>query len=148
MFVVDTNILLYAVNELDPRYARAKNLIQQWQRQVSPWHSTWSVFYEFMRVATHPSVYQNPLSPDEAGKFLKAIDDSPGFSLLTESERHAHFFSGLVSARHPTTGNHWHDAHIVALMLEHGISMIYSCDRDFHRYQGIKVIDPLVLENP
>lgn len=36
-----------------------------------------------------------------------------------------------------------HDSHIVALMRQHGVTIIYTNDSDFHRFAGIDVIDPL-----
>jgi predicted nucleic acid-binding protein len=35
-----------------------------------------------------------------------------------------------------------HDAHIVALCLEHGVSEIITGDRDFSRFAGLKVVNP------
>jgi predicted nucleic acid-binding protein len=39
-------------------------------------------------------------------------------------------------------GNLVSDAHLVALMLEHGIATIWSHDRDFRKFRGITVRDP------
>ena len=35
------------------------------------------------------------------------------------------------------------DAHVAALMFEHGIGTIYTHDADFKRFHGIEVVDPL-----
>jgi predicted nucleic acid-binding protein len=40
------------------------------------------------------------------------------------------------------TGNLIHDAHIAALLLEHGVKEIYTADRGFRRFRGFKVTDP------
>lgn len=39
-------------------------------------------------------------------------------------------------------GNLVSDAHLVALMHEHGVSTIWSHDRDFRKFSGITVKDP------
>jgi predicted nucleic acid-binding protein len=39
-------------------------------------------------------------------------------------------------------GNLVPDAHLVALMHQHGISTIWSHDRDFRKFEGITVRDP------
>jgi uncharacterized protein len=39
-------------------------------------------------------------------------------------------------------GNLVPDAHLVALMVEHGVSTIWSGDRDFRKFSGITVKDP------
>jgi predicted nucleic acid-binding protein len=33
-----------------------------------------------------------------------------------------------------------HDAHVVALALEHGFGEILTEDRDFHRFPGVRVV--------
>jgi predicted nucleic acid-binding protein len=40
------------------------------------------------------------------------------------------------------SGNLIHDAHIVALCLEHGAGELLTGDRDFARFAGIQVTDP------
>jgi hypothetical protein len=37
-----------------------------------------------------------------------------------------------------------HDAHIAALCIEHGVSEPNSGDRDFRRFSGLTVRDPIV----
>jgi predicted nucleic acid-binding protein len=39
-------------------------------------------------------------------------------------------------------GNLVTDAHIVALMRQHGVGTIMTRDRDFRRFEGIRAIDP------
>jgi len=46
----------------------------------------------------------------------------------------------LVSGR--ATGNLVHDAHIAAVLLEHGVHEVWTADRDFARFPGLKVHDP------
>jgi toxin-antitoxin system PIN domain toxin len=143
MFVVDTNILLYGAVRQFADHEAARRLIEEWTDDVTPWHSTWSIFYEFMRVSTHAAVFKRPLRPDQAWQFLSHLLLSPGFSLLPESSEHGAFVTKLVSLRKPVQGNLWHDAHTVALMMEHGVLEIRTADTDFHRFEGIRVVNPL-----
>jgi predicted nucleic acid-binding protein len=46
----------------------------------------------------------------------------------------------LVSGR--ASGNLVHDAHIAALLLEHGVREVWTSDRDFSRFAGLKVRHP------
>jgi hypothetical protein len=39
-------------------------------------------------------------------------------------------------------GNLAHDAHIAALVMEHGVSELWTADRDFARFPGIPVRNP------
>jgi len=45
------------------------------------------------------------------------------------------------------TGNLAHDAHIAALVVEHGVSELWSTDRDFARFPGINVRNPFETQN-
>jgi hypothetical protein len=40
------------------------------------------------------------------------------------------------------TGNLIHDAHIAALCVEHGVTELFTGDRDFARFRGFKISDP------
>jgi predicted nucleic acid-binding protein len=40
-------------------------------------------------------------------------------------------------------GNLVHDAHIAAVLAEHGVRRIYTRDQDFRRFPGLEVVDPL-----
>ena len=47
-----------------------------------------------------------------------------------------------VARRAGATGNLLHDAHIAALCLEHGVSELITGDRDFTRFEGLRIRDP------
>ena len=73
MFVVDTNILIYAADQRSQFYPKAKALVENWMQSLTPWYATWGIFYEFMRVATHPSVSNKPWSWQQAAGFVDAL---------------------------------------------------------------------------
>ncbi len=45
------------------------------------------------------------------------------------------------------TGNLVPDAHLVALMLEHGVRTIWTRDRDFRKFAGLIVHDPFAEDH-
>jgi len=143
MFVVDTNVLVYAADREAAGHEQCRELLQAWRQQPEPWYLTWSVVYEFLRVTTHPRVFRRPWTPTAAWGFVDAILASPSLALLTESERHASVLSALLQEVPELTGNLVHDAHTAALMIEHGVRRIYTRDTHFHRFHGIQVLDPL-----
>lgn len=147
MFVVDTNLFIYAVHKESKYHQKARRLIQDWQKRALPWHSTWSIFYEFLRVVTHPAVFAAPLNAKQAASFLESLMESPGFSLLSPTEKHRFYWKQALEATSHIRGNLWHDAHIVVLMQEHGITEIQTADADFHRFEGIKVKNPLKIKS-
>lgn len=143
MFVVDTNILLYAADRDSPDHAPCRKHLDAWRRQSSPWHLTWGVVYEFLRVATHPNVFRKPLSLAEAWSFVEATLASPSISLLVATERHKQVAGEVFSELPDIRGNLVFDAHTAILMREHGIKTIYTRDMDFNRFPFVDVIDPL-----
>lgn len=143
MFVVDTNILVYAADKESPGHRRCRALVEQWRRQTTPWYVTWGIAYEFIRVVTHPRVLRRPLSPADAWRFLDALFASPQLRILTETDRHRHVAAEVFAEVSGITGNTVFDAHTAILMRENGVRVIYTCDTDFRRFTFLKVIDPI-----
>ncbi len=145
MFVVDTNIFVYAANKSCPEHKTCFSFLENCLSSSTPWHSTWSVFYEFMRIVTHPRVFPKPFKTIEAWKFLETCLSSPSLSLLVETERHQLVAKEILEGKLLLAGNILHDTRTAILMKEHGLRRIYSRDSDFHRFDFLEVIDPLSL---
>jgi len=97
--------------------------------------------YEFVRVVTHPRVFDPPSDLITVLEDLDALLRVPTLSLLGEGSRHpGHMRLAVESGR--ATGNLAHDAHIAALCIEHGVREIWTADRDFTRFPGLVVRDP------
>lgn len=148
MFVVDTNVLLYAANADAPQHDACSSLLQEWRPRREPWFLTWGICYEFMRVVTHPQVLEHPWSAAAAAGYLEALLASPGLTLLQETERHATVARSVIDEMPSLRGSLLHDAHIAILMREHGIRRIVTNDSDFHRFGFVQVIDPLAGPHP
>lgn len=143
VFCIDTNILLHAAIEELEHYRVLAPKIDSWRKSGTRWHSTWSVFYEFIRVATDPSIFKKPLSVKQAWSFLKAVMESESFSLLLETENHSQIIERIMEQNPSLRGSIWHDVHIAALMQEHGIKEMYTLDTGFHKIKEITVLNPL-----
>ncbi len=143
MFVVDTNVLVYAANSACPEHAACRSLLERTRPRPLPWYTTWGILYEFLRVSTHPRVFTQPWSIDQAWDFVAGLLASPSLGVLVETPRHAGIAARLLGDVPAMKGNLLHDAHTAVLMLEHGIRRIYTRDTDFHRFPSIEVLDPL-----
>lgn len=146
MFVVDTNILVYAADTSAPEHPRCRALLEGWRRRKGAWYLTWGICYEFLRVATHARVFRSPWSADRALDFLVAIWASPGLGMLVPTERHGEVLTEVVKDVPFLAGNLVHDATTAVLMREHGIRRICTRDTDYHRFPFLEPIDPLVTE--
>lgn len=141
MRALDTNILVFAIIRTSPQHARARDLLAECSEGAQAWALPWPCVYEFLRVVTHPRIYHPPVPPDVALGDVRAILASPSLMLLSETPRHAELMDAVVRGAR-VSGNLIHDAHIAALCLEHGVSELWTGDRDFHRFAELRVVDP------
>lgn len=146
MFVVDTNVLVYAADESAPEHERCRMLLEGWRRNSGAWYVTWGICYEFLRVVTHPRVLRRPWTVDAGVQFLEALQESPGLGQLAPTDRHARVLADVVADVPGLAGNLLHDTHTAVLMREHGIRRICTRDTDFHRFPFLEPIDPLRAE--
>lgn len=147
MFVVDTNILVYAVNGNDPAHEVCKTALAGWRHRAEPWCLTWGICFEFLRVVTHRRAFPSPLRASDAWKLLDVLLESPGLKVLAPSERYPGIVQNILDEIPLLTGNDMHDMAIAALMRDHGIKTIYTRDTGFHRFGFLEVIDP-TTQNP
>ena len=143
MFVVDTNILLYAVNPDSPDHRLALELIEDWRRGDRSWFLTWGIVYEFLRVSTHRSIFPNPLKLGVAREWLGLILAAPTCGILVETDRHWELLGELARDHVRLGGTVVHDFHIAAVMKEHGVTEIRTADTDFHQFEFLQVRNPL-----
>ncbi|MGH9430705.1 MAG: PIN domain-containing protein, partial [Terriglobia bacterium] len=109
MFLVDTNLLIPAAIREASEHERAERLLAEWGGATEHWHATWSVIYEFMRVATHRSVFAHPLTFAEAWSFIESLGSSPSFGILVETDRHEEVVRELTREYPRMSGNRLHD---------------------------------------
>lgn len=142
MFLVDTNVLVYAVNADSAFHARAREWLAHQCSRPDAWYTTWPILYEFLRVTTHPRVLPRPFTLMNAWSFISGLLASPGLSILVPTHRHSEIAATVLSELPFLAGNILHDAHTAILMREHGIRRICTRDTDFHRFPFLEVFDP------
>ncbi|REJ83191.1 MAG: PIN domain-containing protein [Acidobacteria bacterium] len=141
MIAVDTNILIYARREELPEHGVALDLLKSLAEGRVLWALPWPSVYEFLRVVTHPRVFDPPTDLDAALDDLASLLRSPSLVLLGEGR--GHFRELRKAARSARVfGNLVHESHIAALCLEHGVTELLTRDRDFARFAGLATRDP------
>jgi uncharacterized protein len=138
---VDANVLLYASNSDDPSHRDARELLERLASGPGLLYLFWPTIMGFLRIATHPAIFPDPLSPARAIATVAKLIERP--NVRTEAEGAGFWETYRRVASEDTRGNHVPDAHLAALMRSHGVSTIYTRDRDFRRYDGVAVRDPL-----
>lgn len=146
MFVVDTNVLVYAADTRAAEHDRCRSLLEAWRERSGAWYLSWGICYEFLRVVTHPRVFRLPWTARAANGFLEALRESPGLGMLVPGERHGEVLAEVLEAVPLLSGNLMHDVETAVLMREHGVRRICTRDTDFHRFPFLEPIDPLAGE--
>jgi toxin-antitoxin system PIN domain toxin len=141
MIVVDANLLIYAYDISCPDHAKARAWIESAFSGDEDIGLPWQSVAAFLRVLTYPSTQGERLTMPQA---LAVVDEwmkLPNVRMLSAGDRHWSFFRDMLlngSVRGKLTS----DAVIAALALEHG-GVVYSNDRDFARFSGLRWVNPL-----
>ncbi|MBI2336333.1 MAG: PIN domain-containing protein [Deltaproteobacteria bacterium] len=142
---IDTNLFVYATYSSFPEHSKAKDFLKNCLQENDLWYFSWGVIYEYLRVVTHPQLFKGQtLTLEAALQNVVFFSSAPNITILAETEDHLTYLRDLSKWNFRLVGNLIHDAHHVALMREHDISIIYTADSDLHRFPKIKVVNPLL----
>jgi hypothetical protein len=142
VIAVDTNILVYAHREDSPFHAAALESVIGLAEANAAWAIPWPCVHEFLAVVTHPRIYDPPTPLGAALDQVDAWLESPTLVMLAESEQHWAALRPLLAAGR-IGGGRVHDARVAALCRQHGVRELWSADRDFSRFAGVPVVNPL-----
>ena len=143
MIAVDTNILVYAHREDSPFHAAAIERLTELAEGPATWAIPWPCLHEFLSIVTHPRIYVPPSPLTRALEQVDAWLGSPMLALLAESATHWPTLRALLVAGR-VTGPRVHDGRVAALCRQHGVRELWSADRDFSRFAGLAVVNPLI----
>ncbi len=138
---VDANILIYASDRESPYHERARDEIERCSNGPEPLYLFWPVVIAYLRVSTHPSVFVRPLRFADASGNIERLLERRHVRAPGEDQGFWRTFSAAATAA-SARGNLVPDAHIVALMRQYGVATIVTRDRDFRRFDGVRVRDP------
>ena len=141
-FGIDVNILLYASDATSSLHAKAADFLGRCAGGREVFYLTWPTLMGYLRMATHPAIFDRPLSPADAVRNVEALLAAPSCRVLTEEEGFWDVYRE-VTKDVPTRGNLVPDAHLAALLSQHGVVTIYTHDRDFRKFSFLDVRDPV-----
>ena len=143
MRVVDVNILIYAHRIEAPAHAASRAWLTQARDDDHQLGLADIVLAGFLRVVTNRRAFRDPTPFDIAQEFIDGLIAGPSARRLAPGERHWSMFMDLCRLS-AATGNLVTDAYIAALAIEHGATLV-TADRDFLRFPGLRVENPLRL---
>lgn len=140
-FSIDANVLLYASDRGSPFHARAAAFMAARAAGPDLFCVAWPTIMSYLRIATHSAIFSSPLSPDEAAQNIQGLLVLPHVRTLGEDEGFWDVYRG-VSGALPVRGNLVPDAHLAALLRQHGVAVLYTNDADFKRFAFLRVVNP------
>ena len=143
MIALDTNLLVYAHREDVPWHENAYKCIKDKAESTAPWGIPWPCIHEFLAIVTHPRIYAPPTPIQKAVEQVDVWMESPSLVLLGETGEHWAHLRALISTGR-ITGPMIHDARVAAICLQHGVREIWTADRNFGRFKGIRTRNPLL----
>jgi toxin-antitoxin system PIN domain toxin len=143
MIAVDTNLLVYSHREESPWHEVAAARVTELAEAREPWAIAWPCLHEFLAIVTHPRIYAPPTPLDAALDQVDAWLASPSLALLAEAEGYWPELRSLLTDGR-IAGPQVHDARVAGLCRLHGVRELWSADRDFGRFGGLRVRNPLV----
>ena len=138
---VDANILLYASDETSPKHVRAREFLSERAAGSEITYFAWSTLFAYLRIATHPRIFEHPLSPGVAMANVEALLELPRVRVLSEVDGFWDHYRDVTRSI-PVRGNLVPDANLVALLRQHGVRVLYTNDRDFRKFDAIETRDP------
>ncbi len=141
MMLVDANVLLYAYDAESPRHASARRWLAAELSSGRPVRLALITLLAFVRIASDHRVFARPLYPGDACALIESWLDQPNVQLLQPGRRTWQLL-GRICQEGQARGAMVMDAHLAALALEHGAS-IATTDRDFTRFSGVELVNPV-----
>jgi toxin-antitoxin system PIN domain toxin len=141
LILIDVNVLIYAHRADSSGHEGYRNWLTEVLKNDSPYGIWDLVLSAFLRIVTHPRIFQDPTPLETAFPFVNEIRDRPNCVLLSPGERHWDIFTHLsktVGAR----GNLIPDAYLAALAIESGTELV-TTDRDYARFPNLRWRHPL-----
>ena len=141
MIVPDLNLLVFAYNQAAPFHNDARRwwegLVNGTERVGIPWVGAAG----FVRLMTHRSAIDQPVTPSEAIDTIESWFRYPHVTPLNPGAEHLSLFRQALAAA-GVGGNLVTDAHVAALAMEYQAE-VHSNDTDFGRFPGLRWRNPL-----
>jgi uncharacterized protein len=141
MILMDVNILVYAHREDTTDHPASRDWVEETLNSGGAYGVSELVLSGFMRVVTHPNVFERPTPLEVALEVVNQIRGQPQAVPIRPGPRHWAIFEKLLRASE-ATGNLVPDAYHAALAIESGCDWI-TTDKRFLRFAGLRARHPL-----
>ena len=136
MKLLDANVLLHAYNPHAPMHAGARRWLEGALSDDEPVGLAWIVLLAFIRISTNPRAVASPVKIELVCETLDQLLQCAPVRVVQPGPEHWSHVRRLLLAV-GTGGNLTTDAHLAALAIEHGATLI-SYDNDFGRFEHLR----------
>lgn len=143
MFLMDVNVLVYAHREDTPEHSAYREWLESTINDTVPYGYSALVLSGFLRVVTHPRIFEVPSALSSATRFVNQIRESQNAVCLAPGPMHWKKFLQCIE-QIDAKGNDIVDAYHAALAMEWNCVWV-TTDKGFKRFKGLKVRHPLAL---
>jgi toxin-antitoxin system PIN domain toxin len=141
VIVVDANLLLYAYDSAATQHAKARAWLEETFSNPAPIGLSLETVCAFLRIVTHPGIPGKRLSVEDALAIVDSWFARPNIRLLSPGENSWPLLRQTISTGQ-ARGALVSDAELAALTIGAG-GVLYTADRDFARFPGLRWINPL-----
>ena len=141
MILPDVNVLVYAHRADAPKHAAYRRWLEDVINSDQAYGMTDIVLGGFLRIVTHPRIFDPPTDMATAVAFADQVRSQPNCVLISPGTRHWAIFTRLCEQA-GVRGNLVPDAYLASLAIESGSEWI-TTDRDFSRFPDLKWRHPL-----
>jgi toxin-antitoxin system PIN domain toxin len=142
MIVLDANILLYAYDRTAVLHKKARRWVERIFSSSEPVAIPLRTVSAFLRILTNPRLPGERFTMEEAVQTVDRWLEQPNVRLIVPGEQHWPFLRQML-LEGQVQGPLVTDAQLAALTLECG-GVLYSTDRDFARFPGLRWKNPFL----
>ncbi len=140
MIVLDANILFYSYSSVSPEYLKARTCVEHLFSGSDVVGLPWQTIAAFLRISTN-SRLPGARSAAEATQEVENWLQQPNVKIVVPGDDHWRLLRQMI-IEGQAFGPLVSDAQIAALTVEYG-AVLYSTDRDFARFPGLRWVNPL-----
>jgi toxin-antitoxin system PIN domain toxin len=142
MIVPDVNLLIYAYDTTCPDHEKARAWVEAAFSGDEPVGLPWQNIAAFLRILTYPGLMGERFT---MGQVLAIVDEwlkLPHVRTIAPGDHYWALFQEML-VKGDVRGKLTTDAALAALTIEYG-GILYTNDRDFARFPGLRWVNPLV----
>lgn len=141
MIVVDANLLIYSYDSSCSDHAKSRVWVEKTFSGVEAVGLSWHSISAFLRVISNRRLPGSRLALEQAVQIVEEWLELPNVRILVPGEQHWSVLRRMI-VEGRASGPLVSDAQLAALTVEYG-GVLYTADRDFARFPGLRWVNPL-----